>query len=327
MRYPEYKYVNVAVDGIFNRNGIYEVNKLGNPAGLNETYCTYFRYNDEMFNHFQANGSVKGFQGSAWADWLPIDIDSQDLQEAQDYLNQLCINLEDYEIDINACRFYFSGSKGFHVMIPSGIFKAEPSADIHKRFRKVALELTKGINIDTSVYDKTRLFRLANTINQKSGLYKVELYPFEATTLSIEEIKERAKQPQERLEIETEYDVSEELAELFHEDLNKPKTEGKTKTKVKVCMSTLMQGVGEGERDNVGIRVASHLRQSGLTPKMMFVALDEWNQSNDPPLTDEELGRIFDQGLQDYEFGCHDPILKEHCSPDCIFYKNEWGRF
>ena len=327
MIHPEYKYVNVAVNGIFNRKGIYDVRKLGNPAGLNETYCTYFRYDKEMYEHFQQNGSVKGYQGKAWSDWLPIDIDSSDLQEAQDYLDRLCMNLEDYEIDINCCRFYFSGSKGFHVMIPSGIFKAEPSHDIHKRFRKIALELTKGINIDTSVYDKTRLFRLANTINEKSGLYKVELYSFEATTLSIEEIKEWAKEPREKLEIESEYDLSEELTELYHEDLNKPKVQGKTSTKVKVCMSKLMQGVSEGERDNVGVRVATHLRQSGLTPKMMFAALDEWNQSNDPPLSDEELGRIFDQGLQDYEFGCHDPILKENCSPDCIFYKKEWNRF
>ena len=59
----------------------------------------------------------------------------------------------------------------------------------------------------------------------------------------------------------------------------------------------------------------------------MYAALDEWNKTNDPPLEDYEVNRIFEQGLQDYEFGCHDPILKEHCNKECIFYKEEWGRF
>jgi len=330
MEFPEFKYVNVAMNGVHNRKGIYDITKLGDPTGLNETYCTYFRYNDEMKEHFEQKETVSGYQGRAYADWLPIDIDSDDLQEAQDSLGILCSNLENNDVDINACKFYFSGSKGFHVMIPSGMFMAIPMEDIHKRFRKVAVELCKGLNIDTSIYDKTRIFRLANTINNKSGLHKIELYPMNATKLSIEEIKELAKKPGDKLEIENEYDISEELKELFYEDLNKQKTnnnDGKTKTRSKICMSSLMQGVGAGERDNVGVRVASHLRQSGLTPKMMFVALDEWNSTNDPPMTDDELSRIYDQGLQDYEFGCFDPILKANCNPNCLFYKKEWNRF
>ena len=328
MNYPDYRFVNVAVEGVHNRKGIYDITKLGNPKGKKETYCTYFRYNKEMVEHFKEKKTVAGFRGTAFADWLPIDIDSEDLEEAQIYLQKLIYNLEDYKIDINTCRFYFSGAKGFHVMIPSQYFKAKPSEDIHKRFRKIAIELAKGINIDTAIYDKTRIFRLPNTINEKTGLHKVELYPFEATSLEIIDIQKKALLPIERLEIETEYDISEELTELYHEDLNKKVIKGEqAKVNTKICMSKLMTGVGKGERDNVGVRVASHLRQSGLTPKMMFVALDEWNKTNNPPLTDYELSRIFEQGLQDYEFGCHDPILKENCDKECLFYKSEWGRF
>lgn len=329
MNHPDYKFVNVAVGGVFNRKGIYDITKLGNPSGKSETYCTYFRYNDEMAVHFNKKSTVSGYKGKAWADWLPIDIDSEDLEAAQMYLQQLVSNLDDYEIDSNACRFYFSGSKGFHVMIPSAYFNAEPSQDINKRFRKVAIKLASGINIDTAIYDKTRIFRLPNTINEKSGLHKIELYPFEAMSLEIDDIQKRALLPAEKLDIENDIDASKELTELYHEDLNKRKSvKGEqSKVRTKICMSKLMTGVGSGERDNVGVRVSSHLRQSGLTPKMMFVALDEWNNTNDPPLNDEELTRIYEQGLQDYEFGCHDPILKQNCDPNCLFYRKEWGRF
>ena len=312
MQYPNYKYVNVAVEGVFNRKGIYDITKLGNPSGKKETYCTYFRYDDEMHDHFNKHKTVSGFQGSAWADWLPIDIDSENLQEAQDFLTSLCTNMQDYDIDLNTCRFYFSGAKGFHVMIPSGVFKAEPSKDIHKRFRRVAVELSKGINIDTAIYDKTRIFRLPNTINAKTNLYKVELYPFEALSLSIEDIKERSKGPQERLEIETEYDVSDELVEIYHTDFKKPKENRNFSSKYKQSMNRLMQGVGKGERNNIGIRVASHLYQCGLPPKMMYAALEEWNNTNNPPLTDDELDIIFEQGMKGYWYGGNDPIIKDN---------------
>lgn len=327
MRYPEYKYVNVAVNGVHNRKGIYDITKLGNPTGKAETYSTYFRYDDEMAVHFNKTGSVGGYNGKAWADWLPIDIDSADLEEAQMFLQHLVSNMNDYEIDSNSCRFYFSGSKGFHVMIPSAYFEAEPSDDINKRFRKIALKLASGISIDTAIYDKTRIFRLPNTINSKSGLHKIELYPFEAMSLSIPDILQRATTPVDRLEIEKDIDASGELSKLYHESLNVSRGNAEQpKVKSKICMSKLMQGVGSGERDNVGVRVASHLRQSGLTPKMMYVALTEWNDTNDPPLNDNELSRIYQQGLQDYSFGCHDYILKAHCDKGCIFYQEDWRR-
>lgn len=329
MNYPEYKFVNVAVGGVFNRKGIYDITKLGDPSGKKETYCTYFRYNEDMADHFNRKGTVSGYQGKAWSDWLPIDIDSEDLEEAQEYLKRLVSNMDDLDIDSNSCRFYFSGSKGFHVMIPSAYFNAEPSEDINKRFRKVALKIAEGINIDTAIYDKTRIFRLPNTINEKSGLHKVELYPFEAMSMEINDIQHKALLPVERLDIEKDVDSSEELTELYYEDLNKQRSAKgeQSKVRTKICMSKMMTGVGEGERDNVGVRVASHLRQSGLTPKMMFVALDEWNETNDPPLSDDELSRIFEQGMQDYSFGCHDPYLKANCDPNCLFYQKSWGRF
>ena len=99
MRHADYKYVNVAVGGVFNRKGIYDFRQLGDPSGLNESYCTYFRYNDDMKDHFQSMGSVKKYHGSAFADWLPIDIDSDDLQQAQYYLQHLVQNMDDEGID------------------------------------------------------------------------------------------------------------------------------------------------------------------------------------------------------------------------------------
>lgn len=328
MNHPTFQYVEVAKNGANNRNRVYNVRALGDPRGLRETYATYFRYNDDMIDHFEQTGSVRGYKGQAFADWLPVDIDSQNLQEAQDYLNQFVENLELHDIDPNACRFYFSGSKGFHVMIPSAVFNAIPCVDIHKRFRKVAEKLAFGIKVDFSIYDKIRIFRLPNTINAKSGLYKIELYPFQATGTPIADILEMAQQPVDRLDIETEVDANDELAGLFHESVEQKKAlkdAGVEGVRAKLCLRTIMRGLSEGNRDNAGVRVATHLKESGLSAKMMWAALDEWNATNDPPLETHELERIYEQGLKEYSFGCNDFILKQYCDKRCIFYKEGRG--
>src|SRR5690606_14230057 len=176
MIHPTFRFVDTAFKGVNNRNNIKDIHNVKDFIGLSDCYATYFRYNNEMIFHFREKNTVGGYQGQAYADWLPIDIDSENLQEAQDSLNKFVQNLKGYEINPSICRFYSSGSKGFHIMIPSRLFGACPSPDIIKRFRSVALSLAKGIKIDTSIYDKTRIFRLPNTINSRSNLFKIELY-------------------------------------------------------------------------------------------------------------------------------------------------------
>lgn len=323
MNYPDFKYVDVAVNGAHNRNRLCDVNKLGDPIGKRDTYMTYFRYPEDMLQHFKNTKSVKGYHGPAYTDWIPIDIDSNNINEAQDEAQRIMEFLNDQGIDINACRFYFSGSKGFHILIPSRMAEIQPSEDIHLRIRHMMKQIG---NVDTSIYDKIRIFRLPNTINTKSGLYKVELYPFELN-LQSKRILELAWEPREELEIEEEYDTNEFLKGLYDSYQQKEvkvftgTTEG---VKAKICMKKMMEGVSEGNRDNVGLRVVTHLRQSGLSKNMIWAALTEWNQSNQPSLEQEELGRIFNQGLQQYDFGCRDSIMQMYCDKSCVLWKEEY---
>lgn len=326
MDYPVFRFVDTAFNGVNNRNNIKDIQSVKGYEGTTDSYMTYFRYNNDMIFHFREKKSVGGYQGQAYADWLPIDIDSENLQEAQDNLKKFVQNLKEFEIDSSICRFYFSGSKGFHIMIPSRLFGACPSLDIHKRFRAVATSLAKGIKIDTSIYDKARIFRLPNTINSRSNLFKIELFPFQALYSSIEEILHMAETPGERLKVNKEFTVNERLKGIYEAPLNAPKKQDNGSVegvKAYLCMMKLNQGVGSGERDNVGVRVASHLKRSGLSKPMIWASLEAWNGLNSPPLETYELERIFEQGLSQYEFGCNDHILKSHCDKRCVFYKEE----
>lgn len=325
MEHPTFRFVDTALNGVNSRNNLKDIHQVKGYQGTTDSFMTYFRYNNEMALHFREKRSVGGYQGQAYADWLPIDIDSESLQEAQDSLTKFVQNLGSFEIDPSICRFYFSGSKGFHVMIPSRLFGACPSSDINKRFRAVALSLAKGIKIDTSIYDKTRIFRLPNTINSRSNLYKIELYPFQALHSPIREILHMAKRPGERIQVKKEFTENEQLKEIYHAPLgavrkDKGSVEG---VKAYLCMKKLNEGVGSGQRDNVGVRVASHLKRSGLSKPMIWAGLEAWNDLNSPPLQKQELERIYEQGLSQYEFGCNDHILKAHCDKRCIFYKGD----
>ena len=88
-----------------------------------------------------------------------------------------------------------------------------------------------------------------------------------------------------------------------------------------LCMKKMNEGVGAGNRDNVGVRVVAHLKRSGLRSRMIWAALDAWNELNDPPMETHEIERLFEQGLKGLRFGCHDHILKSYCDPKCRFYK------
>lgn len=324
MEHPTFRFVDTALQGVNSRNKLMDIHNVKQYIGLVDCYMTYFRYNNDMVFHFREKKTVGGYQGQAYSDWLPIDIDNESLQEAQDNLNKLVQNLQSFDVDASICRFYFSGSKGFHIMIPSRLFGACPSNDINKRFRAVALSLSKGIKIDTSIYDKTRIFRLPNTINSRSNLFKIELFPFEAMNLPIKEILEKAKAPVKRLPIKTNVEVNENLKNIYDNALaqSTKRDNGNVEgVKAYLCMKKLNQGVGNGERDNVGIRVASHLKRSGLSKPMIWNALVAWNELNSPPLEKHELDRIYEQGLTQYEFGCNDHILKANCDKRCVFYK------
>lgn len=76
-------------------------------------------------------------------------------------------------------RVYFSGSKGFHILVNPIVLGIQPHKQLHRIFKFVAtsLETQLGLqSLDTSsIYGHGRMLRLVNSIHFKSGLFKVEL--------------------------------------------------------------------------------------------------------------------------------------------------------
>lgn len=99
-------------------------------------------------------------------------------------------------------RIYFSGSKGFHLIIE----KAIDHPRCHELVADFAKEIAGSIrSVDKKVYSSRRMFRIPCSPASKRGFYKIELLRRELFDLSFDQIRDLARH--QRI-IETEHDPS-----------------------------------------------------------------------------------------------------------------------
>lgn len=92
-------------------------------------------------------------------------------------------------------KFYYSGSKGFHIAIPMGYFNLQPSAKLPAILNHVATSFKRKEykSLDTTVFNAQRKFRALGTKHGKTGLFKIELSHDQLLGFDLAAIKELAK--------------------------------------------------------------------------------------------------------------------------------------
>lgn len=295
-----------------------------------DCYKSVFRYPDAMHAHFKAHRSVRGYDGPVYADWVPIDIDSDDLEkahaDARSVLNQML-----HRFDVNPVELpcFFSGAKGFHVLIPAQILALEPSDKMPATLKRLVSEMFDDVRIDTAIYDATRIFRLAGTVNSKTGLYKIPLNAEEILHRDLAWILEQAKAPRTAI-FPDEVTENEQLRDAYRDTmryLDKPRpvsAGGPQKRELaktaKPCVGAILAGVGSGHRNEAAIRLAVHFARQGLPQDVTAGTLASWNARNVPPLPPREVDQAVRSAYDsDYDFGCNDPYLREMCDGRCPF--------
>ncbi len=164
-----------------------------------EAYLSAFHFGDDFRELLASVGSCKGFRGACWSPWLWFDIDREnDLDAALTDTRRLAHFLGDrYRLGDEDLLAFYSGSKGFHVGLPTSLFASEVSEAFHRQVRTLAEQLAGavGIVIDTGVYDRVRAFRAPNSRHPKTGRHKRRLTLDELTGLSLAGIVDLAKTP------------------------------------------------------------------------------------------------------------------------------------
>jgi hypothetical protein len=110
---------------------------------------------------------------------LYFDIDSDNLDFAFEECKQLYNYLRKH-VPQQSILVYFTGKKGFHIECEPVALGINPSNSLPKVFRFIASSIKDSlglVNLDFSVYDLRRMWRLPGSKHQETGLYKTLLNP------------------------------------------------------------------------------------------------------------------------------------------------------
>ena len=317
--------------GVSNRHNFQAIDKIGDWMGTDsDTFMSLYDYDEYVVEFYAKNKSLSGYDGLIYMpDEFILDVDGDSVWEAAQKTAALLIRLEELFVPYYV---YFSG-RGFHIHISETAFKWRPSKNLHIRVKE---ELTKhGIfeYADPSVTDKSRLIRVPNTLNTKSGLWKV---PFPQKALYENSVLERTinkwcKKPRE---IDLEHSLEcKEVFDVFD------KEEVKEKQPIKVastrdpvntnCIQKMMEGAPHGKRHMVALRVASYLRWN-FPENVVRLVMEDWRikVSNEAKseFKPEEMEGIIEgcytgHDGQGYRYGADDPVIKFYCNSRCTLHR------
>ena len=323
-------------NGFFTRNHFVDISQIKNNLKLfdGDIYSTVYRYDSKDQN--TANFIAP----------LYLDLDIDDIEHNFNKIKQdlalvlrrlkTVFHLSDKDIEL-----YFSGSKGFHILVSHVIFGFEPSRDINKQYKKVAVDLktyTVNKTVDTKIYDNKRLFRVPNTINHKTGLYKVPVtYEKIKEMKTYAELKEYASSPKSSRPCIYKYNIK--AREAFDELIEKIDAEEKAKINTKLakefiqkrellpCVQYILKnGCAKGQRNNTTVALANSLFQIGKDFDEVLEIITYWNlEKNEDPLDQSEIRTTvmsaYNNAKQNRFYGC--TVFKDLdvCVKGCPIHK------
>ena len=294
----EIGYVTNTTERIFKRNVYVNYNeffKFLETIDRLDTYCSAFLYNNEKAEESELYGNL----------YLDFD-DVNNFENArEDIIHTLSFFKIVYKIYSDQMKIYFSGNKGFHLIVPKEILGITPNKNLNGIFKVIAEQVNTFSpykTIDLKIYDNKRLFRVPNTINSKTGLYKIILTPDELMSLSEAEIRTLAKQPRE-LVPNIKYVINQAANSQYLQAIQNyerianeqsKREKGfryrKTLNVTPECIKNILEnGAEEGYRNITIACLTSFYRECGKTFEEIIELLNQWNSNNTKPTPEREM--------------------------------------
>ena len=317
---------------IYNNNDlIFLINKYNNI----DCYTSIYSYDTD-------NQSDSHLLGDYY-----IDFDSplSSNKEYEQLINEvkMAINFLIYEMKIDQSNIllFYSGAKGFHLIVPHQIFNVSPCKYLNIIYKELTQKiiLSGGLKYcDLRIYDNRRLFRLPNSINSKTGLYKINITLDELENKSLHEIQSLSTKPRDIISNNFIFNKqTQNIFNVFKNNIinnlnNKKPKEKKTEFKkpdqlyIPYCIEHIMNnGAPEGTRNNSLAFLSSYFLQNGYTYEETYDILDMWNKSfNDIEIEEKEfeatLKSIFNNK---HTYGCQMAKIISICNKKCKYYNNK----
>ncbi len=274
-----------------------------------ESYLSAFQFGDDFRVRLSTTGSTAKFAGACWSAWIWWDIDAEgDLQRAMTDARRLAGAITSLGLSEDDLLIFFSGSKGFHLGMPTEVWTPLPSGGFHKITRQFAEVVAEqaGANIDSGVYDKVRCFRAPNSRHPKTGLHKRWLSFDELLHLSADAIVKLSAEPME-FEIPAPKYGSVKARALWDTATKQVRTESKamyhgnasTNTPAKLNRGTLefiRAGATAGDRHRLCFSAAANLAELGASLQLCEALVEE--SALDAGLSPNDTARAIANGWE-----------------------------
>lgn len=321
-------------NGFFKREMVHSTQQI-------EKWVRYFNNKDVYLGcYYKFNQALYGYF------YLDFDCDlKNDFSQLKEEVLIVAEALqEEFQLKPEHMQFYFSGAKGFHLLIAPYNLGFSLSPTLHEQYKQLALYYQKiSPFVDTKIYDTRRVLRLPNSINSKTGLYKIPLTYQELLLSDYEMICQLAAQP--RALISHAYvSFAQHLANQIHSQgilkkMNQEKQLQKNRQRkafdksllnkeiIFPCIYQMLHTVHEeGERNKRLIIIASHLLQKQIPVEEAQAFLIQWNQDYlAPPLEEREVittvQSAYYQLQQGRRYGCQAILEIGACDFNCGYHK------
>jgi len=278
-----------------------------------ECYATYMRYDE------------KDQENSGLTAPLVFDLDSKRLEVARDEAIKVIKYFED-TLDITP-HVYFSGNKGFHIIIDETAFDLKPRyylIDVHKILAKNLKTKLQLNTLDLAIYDRKRLLRLPNTKHADSGLYK--------TLLTKEQLEQPVKKTKEYCGVKRDtkpkpHKLSSKLhngymvtESAFLEKSREIKTMQPTlpsDISMLPCIHHLLTQPVDGNRNNSCYTIALFFKSQNLSEEDAIDTLQDYGGLS----SKEVMNTVKSAYRHNHNFGCNEnEIVQPHCQKNrCRF--------
>jgi len=175
------------------------------------------------YKHYDIYTTIQTYKSRIEEDsedqWCPLFFDFDSPRDCTDEVileevRQDVINLINFFSSLGVpdelLRVWWSGGRGFHIIAEPEIFGIEPNKELTRIVKQCAATLIERLSlkhIDRKIYTIKRMWRVPNSLNASSNLYKIELLKDEVKKMSVAEIKELAKKPRQTLYSDIDYDA------------------------------------------------------------------------------------------------------------------------
>ena len=317
--------------GIANRHHFMTEDDTIKWKGTTDTYASLYNYDDEVIEYFKDKKTLAGFSGKIY---MPreffFDVDGDSSERARQLTIGLCEHLKEFDISY---RIFFSGT-GFHIGVSQGIFKWEPSKELHLRVKDCLVSNGIFDYADNSVIDKTRIIRLTNTRNSKSGLFKVPI-----TELELHEDIETIKTLATKVRTPDWYLIANEEENPVFDITKRIKIAGRKPVVTTSrtgdpfyypCIQKMLEGTSYGSRHNVSLRIAAWLKDR-YPEHVVRIIMEDFRKRIDieeKPFPQKEMETIVENCYtghngKGYRYGCSDSVMDHFCNSSCTLYSSK----